>query len=149
MRSFLIRMLIAAVATLALLVLPQCVMATELVVHLVSDHKGGDPNTRYNNQNVGLGVVTQEGNLAGVYYNSYKTWSPYLGKEWLYKDTVGGWLGIAFNYKEVSRTGVLLIGGLTVKVRTAATGDTALKITAVPRSGDNPQVVHLMLVHKF
>jgi hypothetical protein len=71
-------------------------------LHLASHHTGERPDTRqpgwstrgeeepaYNNVNPGAYVRTDDGVVAGFYFNSYKRWSAYAGREW--SASLHGW----------------------------------------------------------
>jgi hypothetical protein len=114
--------------------------APEVVgVHAVSKH---DSQYR-NNQNPGVFVRWSGGETAGVYRNSYRTWSAYVGERWSTNPaapvslsaTLGGVVGYP-----VAPVLPLVIGSVTVRLTPRA----SLSLHAMPRSRGNAiDVVHL------
>ena len=116
-------------------------LGQELLVHGVSSHRHGDTNERYNNYNLGLGIRTDTGLVAGAYYNSYRKWTAYVGQEWMPVPYAGVFAAVATGYDTVADRPVTLIGGLLLRGRIDT--QTSVDLRYLPRIKDNPEVIHL------
>lgn len=116
-------------------------LGSELVVHGVSSHRGGD--SEYNNYNAGVGLRFKSGLIAGAYYNSYRNPTAYIGYEWMPLTYIGGFAAVATGYDHVSNMPVSLIGGLVARL--PVTKDVTFDVRYLPRIKDNPEVMHIGL----
>jgi hypothetical protein len=132
--------LIATLAACPALLLCAAPAAADTVgYHLVSAHI---PAKDYNNINPGIYYRLDEGVVGGVYRNSFKRASVYVGYTWLYKD-FGLTLGAVTGYKNSVQP--LLVP--TVALYTHR--DYTLRLAFIPqvekRIGSH--VLHLVLEH--
>lgn len=117
-------------------------MGQELLIHGLSSHRHGDQQ-EYNNYNLGLGIRTDTGLVAGGYYNSYKRLTVYVGQEWMPTRNVGAFAALATGYDQAAGRPVTIIGGLLFRARLEGTA--SLDVRYLPRIKDNPEVVHIGL----
>ena len=160
-----------SLAVIAALTLAPAAFAGELVVHLISHHSDYNRDTTtdsfnkqswqwettniraYNNQNFGVGYVTDDSWTLGVYHNSYYHASAYFGRQFLWDTPLalfdrpvraGGMLLVATGYPQ--RT-LQPFPGLQLNVPVLPMVDAVL-VAAPPVAGNNG-VVHLALTYRL
>lgn len=145
----------AAIALLgAFLALPVC--AGEMVVHLGSQHGSktyalGDREVAYNNVNPGVGVIRDDGWMAGIYFNSYRKPTLYAGRVFeasVSRATIGAVLALGTGYAIPTGKPLALLASFTASVRVTDT----LKVRVMylpPLTSETVSVTHVMLGYKF
>lgn len=143
-----------------------------LGLHLLSYHT--PVNDAHNNVNPGIYAKTQEGWTAGIYENTWKRTSVYLGKTWSYEFQdgdlsflAGGVTGYKARRKDIDCPTMqrryhkpYVQGATCYEIQGFSKHDVSLlvapsvryqllRLTVLPRIGKNPQVRHLSIEKAF
>ena len=149
-------------AAIALLIFASPAMAGEVVVHLGSVHGrptyvNGGKSVVYNNFNPGVGYRFDSGASIGVYHNSYRRPTLYVGytKLWDTGMTVGdkpiragGIVSILTGY-EIATGNKASVGGAFV-IGLGVSNTRSVYLLHIPKiNSDTVSVTHLAIGHRF
>lgn len=108
---------------------------------------------QYNNTNLGLGYLSNNGFLFGAYDNSYSNMTVYAGKMWMWKVgasplEIGATATVVTGYEERTGHPISLNGALAASFRLTEKHKMYLMVIP-PISNDTVGVAHLVLSKKF